>query len=97
MDKNILLKNASVIDENGNRFKNLNMYIVSGKIDKISTDLYEENFRIIDCTDYYVTPTFVNLHAHSPMNILKGIAEDVTISDWFNKKIFPYESKLTQE
>jgi len=30
------------------------------------------------------------------MNIFKGIAEDVTIDDWFNKEIFPYESKLTE-
>ena len=31
----------------------------------------------IDCSAYFVSPGFVNLHAHTAMNIFKGIAEDV--------------------
>lgn len=31
------------------------------------------------------------------MNIFKGIAEDVNIDDWFNKEIWPYESKMQDE
>lgn len=98
MDKKIL-KNGTIIDENGNITQNTNVYISNGKIEKLSTD-YDQTisgYEIIDCTGHYITPSFVNLHAHSPMNILKGIAEDVTIDDWFNKKIFPYESKLKAE
>lgn len=98
MDKKIL-KNGTIIDENGNITQNTNVYISNGKIEKISTD-YDQTisgYEIIDCTGHYITPSFVNLHAHSPMNILKGIAEDVTLDDWFNKKIFPYESKLKAE
>lgn len=30
------------------------------------------------------------------MNIFKGIAEDVDIEDWFNKEIWPYESKMKE-
>jgi len=95
----IILKNGTIIDENGNIIKNTNVYIENGKIEALSQNDYIEttDYQTIDCTEYYITPSFVNLHAHSPMNILKGIAEDVTIDDWFNKKIFPYESKLRSE
>lgn len=96
----VLLKNSKVIDENGKLTENINIYISNGKIDKISNANENEEcmgYETVDCTDYYVTPGFVNLHAHSPMNIMKGIAEDVSIDNWFNEKIFPYESKLEAE
>lgn len=101
----IILKNCQIINENGIVNKNVNIYIENGKIVKIEnienveniTNVNKEGYKEIDCTNYYVTPSFVNLHAHSPMNILKGIAEDISIDAWFNEKIFPYESKLTNE
>lgn len=31
------------------------------------------------------------------MNIFKGIAEDVHIDDWFNRDLWPYESKMQDE
>jgi len=95
--KNTVLKNGNIIDENGNLLENIDIYISNGKIEKLSKIEDLNGCDVIDCTGYYITPSFVNLHAHSPMNILKGIAEDVTIDDWFNKKIFPYESKLKPE
>lgn len=93
----ILLKNGNVIDENGKLEKNLNIYIHNGKIEEISTESAKEDYESIDCTNLYITPGFVNLHTHSPMNIMKGIAEDISIENWFNEKIFPYESKLENE
>lgn len=93
----ILLKNGSIISENGNIENNLNIYINNGKIEKVSNDFVKGDYEIIDCSNFYITPGFVNLHAHSPMNIMKGIAEDISIEKWFNEKIFPYESKLEDE
>lgn len=94
MHKNIILKNGTIIDHNGNSSVNILIYISNGKIIKICKNGDTKGYDVVDCTGYYITPSFVNLHAHSPMNILKGIAEDVNINDWFNKKVFPYESKL---
>ncbi|MDF2678475.1 MAG: hypothetical protein K0Q97_2827, partial [Bacillota bacterium] len=93
----ILLKNGNIINENGEVIKNINIFISNGKIDKISNDEKSEGYEILNCNDKYITPSFVNLHTHSPMNILKGIAEDISIDNWFNEKIFPYESKLEAE
>lgn len=95
-----LLKNAKIIDENGELKENINLYISNGKIKElIKAENYEfiKEFEEIDCTGFYITPSFVNLHTHSPMNIMKGIAEDISIDNWFNEKIFPYESKLEAE
>jgi len=97
MIKNTILKNGNIIDENGNLKESIDIYIANGKIEKLCKSEDTKGYDILDCTGSYITPSFVNLHAHSPMNILKGIAEDVTINDWFNKKIFPYESKLNPE
>jgi len=97
INSKILLKNGNIIDENGNLEKNMSIYIDNSKIAGISREEGHEGYEVIDCTGLYVTPGFVNLHTHSPMNILKGIAEDISIDNWFNEKIFPYESKLKTE
>lgn len=97
MTKNTILKSGNIIDEYGYLVENIDIYISNGKIEKLCKGEDTKGYDILDCTGNYITPSFVNLHAHSPMNILKGIAEDVTIDDWFNKKIFPYESKLKPE
>lgn len=90
------LKNASIINWDGEISKNLNIAIEDNKIIYLGDkDIRAEEE--IDCKGKLVSPTFVNCHSHSPMNILKGIAEDVSISDWFNKMIWPYESKFTEE
>lgn len=95
----VLLKNGKIIDENGKVSENTNIYISGGQIEKISNYETEapEGYEEADCTGCYITPGFVNLHTHSPMNVMKGIAEDVSIDGWFNEKIFPYESKLEAE
>lgn len=90
----MLLRDCNIIDEKGNTKSGSNIYILNGKINKISEEYEEGAKEVVDCKNYYVTPGFVNLHTHVPMNILKGLAEDVNINDWFNTEIFPYESKL---
>jgi len=100
MDDKLLLMNANIIFENGLIEKGKNLIIKNGiisKIQNVNEEINKNNLDIYDCTDKYISPSFVNLHCHSPMNIFKGIAEDVSIEDWFNKKIWPYENNLNEE
>lgn len=98
MKYDLILKNVTIINKKGCIKRGQDIYIRGGKIVKISTNLRDETEGdVLDCTNLYVTPGLVNLHAHSPMNIFKGIAEDVDIYDWFNVEIWPYESKITPE
>ena len=101
VDKTILLKNASLLTEDAKCVQNQNLYVRDGKILKI-LDASKDSGEIpaeetIDCSRYYVSPGIANLHAHTAMNIFKGIAEDVTADAWFNEMIWPYESKMTDE
>ncbi len=37
---------------------------------------------------------FYNAHAHSPMMLMRGYGENLSLSDWLNTRIFPFEDKL---
>ena len=92
-----LFKNANLIDETGEVKTNLDLLVTDGIIAEIGENLCADDAEIIDCTDRFITPGFVSMHCHTPMNIFKGIAEDVHIDDWFNKELWPYESKMQDE
>ena len=93
----ILLKNANIIDENGDVFTGRDILVEDSIIRKIGECLPGDGCEVVDCTGRFVTPGFASMHNHSPMNIFKGIAEDVNIDDWFNEIIWPYESKMLDE
>lgn len=54
-------------------------------------------FEVIDGTGLLAVPGLVNSHTHSPMVMMRGAAEDVSIDDWFNQRIWPMEVNLTPE
>jgi 5-methylthioadenosine/S-adenosylhomocysteine deaminase len=51
----------------------------------------------IDAKGTLVLPGFINGHTHVPMTLLRGIHDDVTLSDWLYKYIFPAEAKNVNE
>lgn len=66
-------------------------------IEKTGT-LQEGNFeQCIDAGGMLAVPGFINTHAHVPMVLFRNLAEDMTISEWFNDYIWPMESNLTEE
>lgn len=93
----ILLKNCNLIDENGTVSSGEDLLIRDGVIALRGTGLREEVAEELDCSGLFISPGFTVLHAHSPMHILRGLAEDVNIDDWFNREIWPYESKIQEE
>ncbi|MFG1622255.1 amidohydrolase [Kribbella sp. NPDC049227] len=52
---------------------------------------------VIDGTGLLAVPGLVNSHTHSPMVMMRGAAEDVSIDDWFNQRIWPMEVNLTPD
>ncbi len=95
------LYNAAIITHTGECLFHKDIYIDGGHIARICDSGTPQPelmpSEIIDCSAYFVSPGFVNLHAHTAMNIFKGIAEDVPPEVWFNEMIWPYESKMTDE
>ncbi|MCR5032655.1 MAG: amidohydrolase [Lachnospiraceae bacterium] len=58
----------------------------------------EQTFdREIDCNGNLLMPGFKNAHTHSGMTGLRSLADDLPLSEWLNKQIFPVEAKMTGE
>jgi 5-methylthioadenosine/S-adenosylhomocysteine deaminase len=51
----------------------------------------------IDVSGQLAIPGLINCHAHVPMVLFRGLAEDVGIESWFNDYIWPLESNLEPE
>ena len=52
---------------------------------------------IVAADGLLATPGLINTHAHTPMVLFRGLAEDVSVNRWFNEFIWPVESNLTTE
>ncbi|HLD84249.1 MAG TPA: TRZ/ATZ family hydrolase [Coxiellaceae bacterium] len=48
----------------------------------------------IDRSKHVVMPGLINTHTHAPMNIFRGIADDLPLMDWLNNYIWPAEQKI---
>jgi len=100
----MIIKNITILSfKDLSEQKNMDLLIRNGKIEKISVN--SDNNRpdlikpeeIIDGTGKYIIPGLINAHAHTAMTLLRGVAEDVTIDDWFNKHVWIYEQSLTPD
>lgn len=93
----LAINNINLIDARGEIKEDKSLAIKDGIICLIEDRPVEDAVRIIDGRGKYLSPSFANLHSHSPMNFLKSLAEDANIDQWFNNKIWPYESSLEEE
>lgn len=53
--------------------------------------------RVIEARGMVAMPGLINCHAHVPMVLFRGLAEDVSIDRWFNEYIWPLEHNLTPD
>ena len=42
-------------------------------------------------------PAMYNAHAHAPMTLLRGYAENAPLQKWLNDMVWPYEAKMTAD
>ena len=93
----ILFQGAAVIGHDAAISSPCDILVEEGRIRKIAERICAPDAETVDCRGMYLSPGLPNLHTHSPMHILRGLAEDVSIEDWFNSQIWPYESKITED
>lgn len=53
--------------------------------------------REIDVQKNLIMPGFINAHTHSGMTFLRSMADDMPLQQWLNEKVFPIETKLSEE
>ena len=81
----------------GNRI----IYVGDGTdIEKVFSDNLKDPIvweREIDCKGNVLMPGFKDAHTHSAMTLMRSYADDMPLSDWLNKQIFPIEAKMGYE
>ncbi|BDC19033.1 amidohydrolase [Acidianus sp. HS-5] len=81
-NKAYTLKNCSFILDSEKILENVNIVIENGKIKNVGNETEGDE---IDCSEYVVTPGFVNSHTHSAMIFLRGYYDDNELQEWLDK------------
>ena len=72
--ENILIRNASIYDGDGNEYKNTDVLVQNGVIVAVGEDLpITQDFKIIDATDKWVTPGIIDIHSHMGVYPAPGV------------------------
>ncbi|MFZ6657166.1 TRZ/ATZ family hydrolase [Undibacterium sp. TJN19] len=53
--------------------------------------------RHLELSGHALLPGMVNLHGHSAMSLLRGLADDLSLMDWLHNHIWPAEKKHVSE
>ncbi|OLS03651.1 amidohydrolase [Tissierella creatinophila] len=97
---NILIKDIDIIPVNRKDeiLKSTNLYIQKGRISHIGN--LREDIKVdkkIDGKNKLLMPGLINSHTHLGMSLLRNFADDMNLTDWLTKKIWPMEAKLNGE
>lgn len=91
----MLFENITILDENYDRQDHMYVGVKGSIIDYVGSEKPEEDYgESYDGKGKLLMSAFYNAHAHSPMTLLRGYAENLSLSDWLNTKVFPFEDKL---
>lgn len=89
------------IDDAGSILENHSVGVKNGKIVAIlPTDEARQQYsasETIELGDHVIMPGLVNAHTHSPMTLMRGLADDLALMDWLNNHIWPAEAKFMSE
>lgn len=55
-----------------------------------------EGAEVVDCTGKALFPSFINMHTHAGMSLMKGIGEDMSFHQWIDR-IWQVEKHLDEE
>ena len=91
----MIFKNIAILDENLQAQENRYVGVKNGTIGYIGTEMPEEEYgEGYDGKRKLLLSGFVNAHAHTPMTLLRGYGENMTLLRWLNNRVFPFEAKL---
>ena len=97
----MLFADITILDENMESVENC--YVATederityiGKDDPRTVEGAEGDFsRVYEGKGRLLMSGFYNAHAHSPMCLMRGYGENLSLMDWLNTRIFPFENHL---
>ena len=94
---NTLIKNATVLLPDGTT-PVANIAVTDDRIAAVGD--VPENFqadKVVDGTQHFAIPGFVNAHTHASMTLLRSYADDMKLMDWLEQMIWPIEAKLRSD
>lgn len=96
----MLFANIGIIDENFEYAAGQWVGVADGKIDYIGGEEPADAAKygeVYDGAGKLLMPGLYNAHAHAPMTLLRGYAENLPLQAWLEQKCWPFEGKMTGE
>lgn len=96
----MLFKNISILDEDLEHKKDQWVGVKDGVIQYIGSEEpanAADYGEVYDGTGKLMMSALYNSHAHAPMTLLRGFAENLPLDRWLNEKCWPFEAKMTPE
>ena len=97
----MLFADVSLLDENLTIQEHMYLGTEGERITYISNTPPEEITAYgkiyVDGQDKLFLPGFFNAHSHAAMHLLRGYGENLSLDDWLNTRIFPFEDHLLAE
>lgn len=81
--ENSILNNSAIVVEDG---------IIQKIINSNQVGLLKDEYEIYNYENYTLIPGFVQTHIHLCQTLFRGLADDLELLDWLQKRIFPFEN-----
>lgn len=97
-DHTILIKNTHIVTMNPQQEIIRGDILISGnRILEISDRISTKADEVLFAENYIVTPGFIQTHVHLCQTIFRNLADDLSLLDWLEQKIWPFEAGHTSE
>ncbi|MDF0604244.1 TRZ/ATZ family hydrolase [Neisseriaceae bacterium TC5R-5] len=99
-DKIISARWIITVENDGEVLENHTIALKNGRIAEIAPTAQTVNWQAdehIELANHVLMPGLINLHGHSAMTLLRGLADDKALMDWLTNHIWPAEGKHVQD
>lgn len=94
----MLFSRIGILDEDFGYRADRYVGVENGRIVYIGLEEPERDFgEVYDGRGKLLMPGMFNAHAHAPMTLLRGYAENKALDAWLNEQVFPFEAKINDE
>ena len=96
----MLFANIDILDENLDHKRGMFVGIEGSHVTYVGAEEPADTARFgerYDGTGKLLMSAFYNTHAHTPMTLLRGYAENQPLQQWLNDTVWPFEGKMDME